>query len=241
MSTLSLCAPAGASPIHSSMPVAPSLFETSLGAHSLPFSNLEEAMPVFEAAGHSGNGDSWQAIAQHLAEEELGEMADRVEFDSAAGMSCACVTTARLSRSSAADWPRPLGAARDWRNSSPRFRPVFGTTDAGASESPWASPSWTGAAIPRWSSSGWLGSRWPRPGMRKAPLVVTPTASPLTAGRTSAVSERRGRPRAPTPDSPCRPTRPPARPVGPFSLVARPAPPVTPTGATWAAAAPDRS
>jgi hypothetical protein len=56
---------------------------------SLVSSDLVLFAAAFEAHGHSGNGYSWQAVAQHLVATGLPELAERIEFDAEADMFCA--------------------------------------------------------------------------------------------------------------------------------------------------------
>ena len=65
------------------------LAETSPGTFSLLLRDLDSFSPSFEAAGHSGNGYSWEAVARHVLESSLPEAEERVEFDSEADMFCA--------------------------------------------------------------------------------------------------------------------------------------------------------
>jgi hypothetical protein len=65
------------------------LMETSPGRFSLLLRDLDEVSGPFEAAGHAGNGYSWEAIARHVLEFSLSELEDRIEFDSEADTFCA--------------------------------------------------------------------------------------------------------------------------------------------------------
>jgi hypothetical protein len=65
------------------------LVETSPGAFSLLLDDLDELSGPFKAAGHAGNGYSWQAVAQQVVETSLSELEDRIDFDSEANMFCA--------------------------------------------------------------------------------------------------------------------------------------------------------
>jgi Immunity protein 51 len=65
------------------------LEETSPGTFSLLLRDLDMVSAAFEAAGHSGNGYSWEAVARHIVESSLSELEDRIEFDSEADMFCA--------------------------------------------------------------------------------------------------------------------------------------------------------
>jgi hypothetical protein len=72
-----------------------SLIETTPGAFSLLLRDLDATASTFEAAGHTGNGYSWQVVAQHLLETNLTDIADRIEFDPEADMFCAYGTDQR--------------------------------------------------------------------------------------------------------------------------------------------------
>jgi hypothetical protein len=65
------------------------LVETSPGSFSLLFRDLDSASGAFVAAGHSGNGYSWQALARHMLESALSDVEARIELDSEADMFCA--------------------------------------------------------------------------------------------------------------------------------------------------------
>lgn len=69
-----------------------SIIETTPGAFSLLLRNLDTLASAFEAAGHTGNGYSWQALAQHVLDSDLPELVERIEFDSEADMFCAFAT-----------------------------------------------------------------------------------------------------------------------------------------------------
>jgi hypothetical protein len=51
--------------------------ETSPGRFSLLLRDLDEVSGPFEAAGHTGNGYSWEALARHLLESSLSEARNR--------------------------------------------------------------------------------------------------------------------------------------------------------------------
>jgi hypothetical protein len=63
--------------------------ETSPGKYSLILREPDVCAVVFEAAGHSGNGYSWEAVARHLLENELEPIADPIDLDSEADLFCA--------------------------------------------------------------------------------------------------------------------------------------------------------
>jgi hypothetical protein len=71
--------------------VAPfTLIETAPGMFSLLLRDLGATSGPFEAAGHAGNGYSWQALAQYMLESSLSDVvAGQVELDSGADMFCA--------------------------------------------------------------------------------------------------------------------------------------------------------
>ena len=72
------------------MTLAPlSLIETSPGEFSLLLRDLDSAAGPFVAAGRSGNGYSWQSLAQHMLKSALQDVGDRTELDSEADMFCA--------------------------------------------------------------------------------------------------------------------------------------------------------
>ena len=65
------------------------LDETSPGVFSLLLRDLDSFSSTFEAAGHTGNGYSWEAVALHVLESSLSELEEKIEFDSEADMFCA--------------------------------------------------------------------------------------------------------------------------------------------------------
>jgi hypothetical protein len=65
------------------------LDETSPGVFSLLLRDLDVVSRAFENAGHTGNGYSWEAVARHVLESTLAELAERIEFDCEADMFCA--------------------------------------------------------------------------------------------------------------------------------------------------------
>jgi hypothetical protein len=66
-----------------------SLVETSPGAFSLLLRDIDSTSGPFVAAGHSGNGYSWQSLAQYVLESSLPDVEGRIELDSEADMFCA--------------------------------------------------------------------------------------------------------------------------------------------------------
>jgi hypothetical protein len=65
------------------------LDETSAGVFSLLLRDLDVFSAPFEAAGHSGSGSSWEAVARQVLESSLPDLEDRIDFDSEADMFCA--------------------------------------------------------------------------------------------------------------------------------------------------------
>ena len=63
--------------------------ETSPGRFSLLLRDLDAWERVFEAANHTGNGYSWEAIALHLIESTMSEIGDKIVLDSESDMFCA--------------------------------------------------------------------------------------------------------------------------------------------------------
>jgi hypothetical protein len=64
------------------------LDETSPGVFSLQLRDLDEVSAPFEAAGHSGNGCSWESVARHVLESSFPDLEERIELDSEAEMFC---------------------------------------------------------------------------------------------------------------------------------------------------------
>jgi hypothetical protein len=65
------------------------LDETSPGVFNLLLRDLDSFSPVFESAGHSGNGYSWEAVARHVLESSLSEFEEVIALNSEADMFCA--------------------------------------------------------------------------------------------------------------------------------------------------------
>jgi hypothetical protein len=65
------------------------LDETSPGVFSLLMRDLDDISGPFEAAGHSGNGYSWESVARQVLESSMPDLEERIDFDSEADMFCA--------------------------------------------------------------------------------------------------------------------------------------------------------
>ena len=95
------------------------LMEHEGGQYSLVLSDLDYRAEVFEEKDHEPSGYAWEGVVQLLLQERAPELADRVEFDSEAGMFCAYGTDAAALRTVAGlvqetlDDPAKLAAAID--------------------------------------------------------------------------------------------------------------------------------
>lgn len=65
------------------------LIETTPGKFSLLLSKFAPASAVFEAAGSSGGGYSWEAVARHVLATDAQELEGRLGLDPEASMFCA--------------------------------------------------------------------------------------------------------------------------------------------------------